>query len=167
MAKKPRGPRRPGGHRTTESEKETYKAKEGVGYCNPPVSGRIQPGERRSPGRPKGVPNFDTRVAKQLNTKITVNVPGRPPQTVTIYDAVVMKFVTGGVSNNVRAQRELREYILAREAIRTSRQEEALTAEEEEAFKASEVLMSKLLEKQKAETDQAASEQVKTGEKDE
>lgn len=63
-----------------DSSKGDYE----VGYKKPPKHGQIKPGERRSPGRPKGSKGFKATTQAMLNKRVTVRVGGKTKSMSTL-----------------------------------------------------------------------------------
>ena len=74
-----------------------------VGYANPPAETRFKPGQSGNPrGRPKGVPNFATAVARILREKVTVIENGRR-RSVSKLEAAATQLVNKAVKGDARA----------------------------------------------------------------
>ena len=85
----PRGGRRAYARVITMSddkERPTYE----VGYKKPPKHGQIKPGERRSPGRPKGSKGLNATLRAMLNARVRVRV-GDKIKTMSTLDAVAAR----------------------------------------------------------------------------
>lgn len=63
---------------------------EKLGYGNPPKSGMFKKGQSGNPkGRRKRVKNFKTELKDVLNSKVTVNVAGKPTSVSTVKAALL------------------------------------------------------------------------------
>lgn len=68
---------------------ETYK----VGYGNPPIQSRFQPGQSGNPsGRPKGSRNINTVVREALLEQVTITHNGRTKK-VAAQDALILRYL--------------------------------------------------------------------------
>lgn len=77
-----------------------------VGYCRPPVSGQIKPGEVRNPRGRGGAPNFNTIVLKAMHDKLTVRTADGEKKVKRV-EAIVMKNVEKALKGDNHAIRHV------------------------------------------------------------
>jgi hypothetical protein len=74
-----------------------------VGYKNPPVHSRFQPGKSGNPsGRPKGSQNFKTLFHKILKEEVTLR-EGGDARKVTKAEAIMRGLVVGALKGDARS----------------------------------------------------------------
>lgn len=87
-----------------------------VGYGQPPIATRFQPGRSGNPrGRPKGARNLSAVIASTLNEKVPVTENGRR-RHITKLEAAVKQLVNRAASGEARATQLLFALIAADEA---------------------------------------------------
>jgi hypothetical protein len=75
----------------------------GVGFRNPPRSTRFKPGKSGNPkGRPKGSRNFDTALAKELRTRVTITENGRQRRA-TKQTAIIKQLTNKAAGGDMKA----------------------------------------------------------------
>jgi hypothetical protein len=75
-----------------------------AGYKRPPRKNRFKPGQSGNPhGRPKGEPNLDTAINKEMKSVISVQEGGHRPKKISKTTAVAKRLVNQAVSGNMKA----------------------------------------------------------------
>lgn len=86
-----------------DSDSDELAKRNSVGYGNPPVHSRFQPGKSGNPnGRPRGSLNFDTIFRRSVREIVVINENGKRKR-VTKLEAAVKQLANKAASGEFRA----------------------------------------------------------------